>query len=128
MDCSIIRILADENIRTDICNYLKTIQVDVISINECNKKGATDSEVIVMAITEKRILLTCDKHFDRLFGKLQHYGILWLKTNPEYQLEVIQKIIPEIVNKDITGQILKLTREEYIRKSYLPARVIKCTY
>jgi predicted nuclease of predicted toxin-antitoxin system len=72
MDGKVIRILADENIRTDICRYLKSIEVDIVSINDCKKKGVTDSEVICLAISEKRILLTCDRDFNKKFRNLEH--------------------------------------------------------
>jgi predicted nuclease of predicted toxin-antitoxin system len=132
MDGKVIRILADENIRTDICRYLKSIEVDIVSINDCKKKGVTDSEVICLAISEKRILLTCDRDFNKKFRNLEHPGILWLRTSPKYQLEAVKKIIPIIKDKDINGQIIRLTKEDYVitkrRKSYLPAKEIRRTY
>lgn len=93
------------------------------------KKVLQIFEVISLA---NRILLTCDRDFRKKFRNLEHPGILWLKTAPKYQLDAVKKFILIIKNQDISNQIIRLAKEDYIltrkRKPYLPQKEIRRKY
>lgn len=55
-------ILADENTHTELITALRKIPVDVLSIKE-SYRGMQDEEIILLAKTANRIILTEDKDF-----------------------------------------------------------------
>lgn len=55
-------ILVDENISQHLIDFLINNNVDILSVRLV-AQGATDKEVIDLAIREKRIILTEDKDF-----------------------------------------------------------------
>ncbi len=56
-----MRLVADENIRGNAIPLLREAGYDVLSIYEI-ATGATDTEVLAIAVNESRILITYDKH------------------------------------------------------------------
>ncbi len=119
-----MKILADENIPKYVCDYLRQNNVDIISINDI-KKGASDDQVMEIAIQQQRALLTNDEHFYKYYRHLNHYGIIWLKTQPKNYLDVISHVINKLQNCDISNKVMELTKNDrytliYKRKSYLP--------
>lgn len=72
-----MRFLVDENAGPSVARWLRGQGHDVLSIYE-SARGLSDSEVMRLAVDEKRILITSDKDFgDRVYRERQpHRGVV----------------------------------------------------
>lgn len=117
-----MKVLIDENIKKSICILLKKMDIDVISINDI-KKGITDDEVFDIALEQQRVLVTNDKGFVYKLKNINHYGVIWLKTDPKYHEEALKKLIPKIINEELSNKIYTVSKDKYTvegkRKHYL---------
>ncbi len=73
-----IRYYTDEQVSKTIIRGLRQRGVDVLTVSDANKLGATDEEQLAFALAEGRVLFTQDDDFLRLaaFG-LPHAGIVY---------------------------------------------------
>ncbi len=62
-----MRMFANENLFEPIIDYLKNLGNDVLSLRDAGLSGISDDEVYQRACKEKRIIITMDKDFSRLF-------------------------------------------------------------
>jgi predicted nuclease of predicted toxin-antitoxin system len=62
-----MKILADENLYEPIIYYLKDLGHDMLSIRDSGLSGISDSQVYQLACEEKRVIITMDKDFSRVF-------------------------------------------------------------
>lgn len=90
-------IVADENIDQRIIDFIRTLDMDVLSIREKNP-GISDNEVIQYAISRKALLITEDKDFGELVfsHNIQECSVLLLRyqSPPDRALNSkIQKVI-----------------------------------
>lgn len=117
-----MKVLTDENIKKSIFILLKRMDIDVLSINDI-KKGISDDEVLEIALEKQRVLVTSDKGFVYKLKKINHYGVIWLKTAPKYHEEALKKLIPRIINEDLSNKIYTVSKDKYTiegkRKHYL---------
>jgi len=60
-----VRLLADEGCDDSVISTLRGLGHDVLSIRETSR-GATDEEVLALAVADQRALLTEDKDFGQL--------------------------------------------------------------
>lgn len=56
-------LLTDENIQTEVVEYLRTLGFDVKDIKEEGLQGSTDEFLLKMAYEEKRVIVTHDSDF-----------------------------------------------------------------
>jgi predicted nuclease of predicted toxin-antitoxin system len=92
--------LADESCDFGIVRALRAGGHDVIAVSEISPR-VLDSEVIRLAIREKRILLTEDKDFGRLVYShgQKTFGVIFLR-------------FPTSVRKQIARDVVKLVRQQ----------------
>ena len=85
-----LRFLLDENISVGVAEHLKFKGHDVIRATE-RKIGATDKEVLDIAMREKRVLVTLDKDFAYLvfLNSLKHAGVILLRLRNEAPINII---------------------------------------
>ncbi len=76
-----MRWLADENMSRAVVKAIRALGFDVTFIAETTP-GITDEEVLALAASEQRILITEDKGFGELIFrlKLQHTGVLLVRS------------------------------------------------
>jgi len=91
-------ILADENIHDDTVYYLCSKGLQVESIKERNLMGSTGQQIIELAVAEKKVILTHDADFGRIFYLAQAFqtGIIFLRPghiNPLFTQQTIQAIL-----------------------------------
>ncbi len=99
-----MKFLADENIPIKVCNRLRQEEnVDIISILEI-AKGAKDEEVISLAKSDNRIILTFDKDFGKLVFKKRTKvrGVIILRFTPKSLDFIFQKIRALLLSPEIT--------------------------
>jgi uncharacterized protein (DUF433 family)/predicted nuclease of predicted toxin-antitoxin system len=74
-------LLADMNVAVEVVASLRAVGVDVASVYERALGAATDDEILALAASERRFVLTHDADFGRLAileGALVH-GVLYLR-------------------------------------------------
>lgn len=82
----------DEHIRYSLWKALKSIGLEVRSIEEENLKGTSDYELLQFCLKHNRILLTNDKDFFPLAKDNEHAGIMYI-TNQQAPLDLIRRKI-----------------------------------
>ena len=110
MKLTAIKILADENISPKVVGYLRSIGIDVLDVKEQQGFGKTDADLLHLAYSESRFVLTHDSDFGELAmnkGRLC-YGILYLRLNNLKPIHVVN-ICRRLFEKDfeiVPGTIL----------------------
>jgi predicted nuclease of predicted toxin-antitoxin system len=89
-----MKFLADENIEREIIEALRAAGFEIISVRE-NYAGATDDEVLQIAVNEKAVILTHDTDFGELVFRfsLQSHGVILLRLSGLNLAEKINKTI-----------------------------------
>lgn len=110
-----MKFLADECCDLSMVNRLREEGYDVDYIQE-KKRGTSDSNVLLNAWQEKRVLITEDKDFGELVYRLKKpaYGIILLRFDPLEQEEKILRVI-QLVNhyqSRLKGNFLVLDSEK----------------
>jgi predicted nuclease of predicted toxin-antitoxin system len=117
-----MRFLADESCDFAVVRALRTAGYDVLTISE-NTPRAEDSEVIEIALRDKRILLTEDKDFGRLVYShgQETPGVIFLRF-PTFARKQISKDVPNLVKQQgekLAGSFLTV-QPGRIRISHAP--------
>ncbi len=75
-----MNLIADEGADKPIVDALRNAGPDVLYILETNK-GAEDDMILMMANTQKRVLITQDKDFGELVYRLKqsHFGVVLIR-------------------------------------------------
>ena len=98
-----MKLLANENFPYKSIYYLKEKGYDVLSIGMDNP-SITDSEIMTIAISEERTIMTFDRDYGELIFRHNYKpekGVIYLRLD-EYQPEDPGIIIEEIItNKEI---------------------------
>jgi predicted nuclease of predicted toxin-antitoxin system len=111
-----MRFLADESCDFAVVHALRRAGYDVLSVSESSPR-AEDSEVIGLALSEERILLTEDKDFGRL-----------VFSHGQETLGVIFLRFPTFARKQISRDVLNLVKQhgERLIRSFItvqPGRI-----
>ena len=107
-----MKLLADENLRRDVVDWLRSAGHDVAWIAE-DSPGCFDEEIVYRANREGRILITADLDFGELIilHNLQVPGVLILRMGtikPKEILKILQDNWPKI-KAVLTNQIVIMT-------------------
>lgn len=116
-----MKFLIDECVSRSIFNFLKD-SFDTKHVQDI-MPAASDDEVLHIALTESRIVITRDKDFgDMVFrDKKQHVGVILLRLqikHPVNQVAVLKRVIDEhlfdiagnfIIATDASIKVIKLT-------------------
>lgn len=111
-----MRMFADENLFEPIIEYLKGLDHDVLSIRDSGLSGISDDEVYQRACKEKRIIITMDKDFSRMFRFAPEKcgGIIVVKIYKRTVDEtflIFKKCYESIKEKDIPENLVIITPE-----------------
>ena len=73
--------LTDENIQPAVLKYLRNMGLDVLDVKENGLRGTSDSELLRLAFTENRIIITHDSDFGNLAFResVPLKGIIYLR-------------------------------------------------
>jgi len=95
-----MRFLADENCDFSVVRALRAEGHDVVSVSDVSPR-AEDSDVIRLAVKEKRILITEDKDFGQLVyaHRLQTLGVIFMR-------------FPVSTRRQISREVVKLVRQQ----------------
>jgi predicted nuclease of predicted toxin-antitoxin system len=95
-----IRFLADESCDFSIVTALRDNRYDVLAVID-RMPGATDQQVIELALAEQRVLLTEDKDFGQLVfaaGKAGG-GVIFIRYPANLRKELSERVL-ELVNRE----------------------------
>lgn len=115
-----MKLLANENIPLGTVYRLRAFGHDVLSITEASR-GITDTEVLAIAHSQQRVLLT----FDRDYGELIYVkrlpipaGLVYLRfipTSPDESADLMNALLND-PNNLVPGGFVVLDREGYRRR------------
>ncbi len=93
--------LADENIPLEVVYELRHKGIDIISLSELNP-GIEDEEVLLLAVKERRTLITFDNDFGELVFKMKKLskGVILLRFHP-HAVDFIVFMVKNIMAKSI---------------------------
>jgi len=93
-------ILADENIDTHIVSILRSNGIEVLHIKD-GHLGISDSEVIRLSKSPKRIILTEDKDFGEWVysHKEKEIGVIFLRFEPNESKSIILILLELLKSK-----------------------------
>jgi predicted nuclease of predicted toxin-antitoxin system len=79
-----MRFLLDENVEYRLAAFLRELGHDVTAIAHDYPHALSDHEVLMIARSEQRILLTSDRDFGELIIRehLPHAGVIYLRFPP----------------------------------------------
>ena len=111
-----IKFLADVNVEKEIVDYLSENKYDVKWIPDYNCE-MLDEDLLKLATTEKRILITNDKDFGELtfLQKRLSTGIILLRVKgqkAQIKVKLMKKLLQNYSDK-ILGHFVVVTREKF---------------
>lgn len=108
------RLYADENFPIPVVTGLRLLGHDAVSIQERGRagEGTPDEEVLQLAISEDRAILTINrKHFIRLHRhSALHAGIIICTYDPDYSAQAARIHAALEACPDLHGQLIRVNR------------------
>ena len=121
-----LKLLLDENVRSELEPFLKSKELSVIS-----PKGVANGNLAALSKAEKRILVTNDADFTDpvLFPKEKIFALIWLRipqNDPEALLRSFSALLKEKTKqKDFEGQLITLKKDGFESSPILGVKHIK---
>ena len=87
-----LKLYLDQMFQVDVAQALREQGYDVLRASETGQARADDYQILEKAISEKRILITLDKHFGDwvVLPLSSHPGVIRIKVNPTTSEKVIK--------------------------------------
>ena len=103
MDQKGLRFLVDVGVSKKVEEWLLKNGYDIKTVRDIDPK-MSDNEVLIMAVSESRMVVTMDKDFGELVynSGLAHSGVLLLRlegSNANEKVKIIEKILAEHSDK-----------------------------
>jgi predicted nuclease of predicted toxin-antitoxin system len=111
-----MKMFANENLFEPIIDFLRGRGHDVLSIRDSGLSGISDDEVYRRACKEKRVIITMDKDFSRMFRFPPEKcgGIIVVKIykrTVDDTLSIFKKFYESLQEKDILENLIIITPE-----------------
>jgi predicted nuclease of predicted toxin-antitoxin system len=111
LDC---RLLADENLHSQVVAFLRTSGMDVLVVREENWSGKPDTELLQIAVAQHRVVVTHDSDFGTLAirGGQPVFGIVYLRPGhmrPAETIALVQTVLSQIV--DVTPPFIMVAEQ-----------------
>ncbi|MGQ9872487.1 DUF5615 family PIN-like protein [Leptodesmis sp.] len=104
---------ADAQFPRQVVNFLRTMGHEVLTVQESGYRGASDEEVIALALKENRAILTHNRRdFIRLHNLLQphHAGIVVCSRDNNWE-QLANRIHAAItLNEPLAGKLIRVNR------------------
>lgn len=117
-----MRLLADENIPRFVVEFICSRGHDAIWIGKV-APGIKDREVLSLATTQERTLITFDTDFGELVFRLgvgAPFGIILFRLPPDSPLEIAQSIVQALESQEDWVNRFSVVDENRIRTRSLP--------
>lgn len=100
----------DENLPTDLAEFLNNEGYDAITVLDQNLGGTSDSAITKVCQTEQRILITLDTDFAdiRAYRPEEYPGIMVLRIKKQDKftiLKLFERIVRLFPNEAVAGQL-----------------------
>ncbi|MFG0275271.1 MAG: DUF5615 family PIN-like protein [Phycisphaerales bacterium] len=116
------RLLADENIPASTIAKCRTAAIDIDSVRD-RSPGATDEQVIHIAASESRVILTFDKDFGAMvfgLGASRAPGIILIRM-PMMQPDLLaDRVVKALLSRDDWDGAFSVIESDRIRMTPLP--------
>ena len=112
------KFLLDENVSNNLRTLLISKGYDVITVQELNKRGAKNSELLELARKKNRILITYDKDFIEFKHESENYLVL-IDIHPlidENVLPNFEKFLKSFSFGKLTENIIILEEDGIVLK------------
>ena len=112
------RFLLDENVSNNLKKNLMSSGHDVITIQDLNKRGVKNSELMEIARIDKRILITYDKDFVFFKHEIDNYLII-IDIHPlidENVLPILQNFLKSYDLDDLKDNLIILKKDKTLFK------------
>ena len=114
-----MRLLADENMHPRVIQALRAAGHDVVAVSEV-ARSAPDDDVLALADSEQRVLLTFDKDFGELvfLWGLNSAGVILLRMPGAALSERITRllrVLPDIENQALARFVAESSGRPFIR-------------
>lgn len=77
-----VKFYCDEHVDLAISNALRKRGIDILTSQEANMLGASDSDHLQLAVSQSRVIFTQDTDFLRLHKSgINHYGIIYTQQS-----------------------------------------------
>jgi len=111
-----MKMFANENLFEPIIDFLRSRGHDVLSIRDSGLSGISDDEVYQRDCKEKRVIITMDKDFSRMFRFPSEKcgGIIVVKIykrTVDNTLLIFKKFYESLQEKDILENLIIITPE-----------------
>lgn len=102
MELTEFKFITDENIQNKVIDYLTMLGLDIFDIKQKRLQGTPDHEILDLAVSENRIILTQDSDFgtDFFTSGFRATGIIYIRPGHVNSSEVI-KILEAVLNEKI---------------------------
>lgn len=120
-----MKFLADENIAKSTLSQLRNMGYDVIHVLEAGLVGYPDEDVMALAKSEQRVIVTHDKDFGDLlrFAPKEHYGAIVLRLkapSPEATNAVLSLFLGNITDVQLANHLIILTERGFRSRKLMP--------
>jgi predicted nuclease of predicted toxin-antitoxin system len=93
----VFKLLADEDVHPEAAAYLRKEACDVIAVDDLDLRGSSDKQILKLALSEQRVVLTHDRDFEALTiaGGQRILWIIYLRPGhirPEFTIETPQTV------------------------------------
>lgn len=111
-----MKFFANENLFEPIIDYLRSLDIDTLSIREAGLSGISDDEVYQLACNENMVIISMDKDFSRMFRFPPERcgGIIVVKIykrTVDETLEIFKKYYSSLKEEDIRKNLVIITPE-----------------
>lgn len=107
-----MRFIVDESAGVAVANYLRVTGHDVLAIAEIAPR-AGDTDILALAVDDKRILVTNDKDFGELVfrSRQDHHGVMLFRLKDESAVNQV-RILADVLHRyadRLSGQFIVIT-------------------
>ena len=107
-----MKFLLDVNASGSLSSVLLDLGHDIVSVGDVDRQ-MSDSDILVWAVTEERIIITTDSDFEQMIWlqERQHCGVLRLENLPRSQRIVLfQEVLANHTQDLETGAVVIATQ------------------
>jgi predicted nuclease of predicted toxin-antitoxin system len=119
-----MRFLVDMPLSPELANWLRAEGHDAVHASAISLYKASDAEILSVAASQNRVIITADLDFPRLLATLQAEGPgLILLRGGNYSevesLDCVRRVLMSVAPDELTRSIVVVDRER-IRRRWLP--------
>ncbi|MBU4208647.1 MAG: DUF5615 family PIN-like protein [Proteobacteria bacterium] len=126
-----LKLYLDQMLRLEVGQALLGEGHDVVRASEVGQARADDEQILQLAISENRILITLDEHFGDwvILPLSRHPGVIRLKVNPTTSKKVIELLLPFLRRHSLEEfknhlVILSQKRAKWVHTAQLPTSAV----